>query len=475
VAEEEPAQVTATPPDTDPAADDCLALLRAHAPWLCAPELAVCVVGSQALRIACRRAGLTEPRPGDLDLAWGLDATAGAALLQRHGTLLPTTTGNQDRGTLALKLAGRRIEITTFRAGRPDAPVAARIAADVAERDMTIGAVAVELADGRVHDPQHGLQHWRERRIVAVGDPAARVREHPVRWLRYYRKAHELGFALDRPIRAVDLDPCLLLELPPEAVALELRAILLRCASPGRCLLELHEDGLLTTLAPELAPQFDGRPAGPQRWHPEVSQALHLVLALEQAARHADRLDERDRLAVLLAVLCHDLGKNLTEVADLPGHHGHEHAGLPLVRAFLARWPGLADPRATSLALDVCALHQQLRTFEELRHGTLAGLYERHFRARDYPIDLFARALAADEAGRLGCGETWAAAHRRVTDDLAWLRTAAGSVDAGAVRAAFPDDLERFRAALHEARSRAIAAHRRDRRDGGDGVTAAPT
>ena len=41
---------------------------------------------------------------------------------------------------------------------------------------------------------------------------------------------------------------------------------------------------LLQSLLPELASQFDGRPAGPQQWHPEVGQALHMILALEWAA-----------------------------------------------------------------------------------------------------------------------------------------------------------------------------------------------
>ena len=57
---------------------------------------------------------------------------------------------------------------------------------------------------------------------------------------------------------------------------LRLRTSLLDLDSPGRMLLELAEDGQLTALFPELAPQFDGRPAGPIRHHPEIGQGLHL-------------------------------------------------------------------------------------------------------------------------------------------------------------------------------------------------------
>lgn len=443
---------------------DTIAFLRAQAEWLFAPDLGTCLVGSQALALACRSAGEAGPRPVDLDLAWRPDVDAGAALLQDRAVFVATTEGNRARGTLAMKLGGRRIEITTLRGGEPGQSTAQRIAADLAERDMTIGALAFELANVRLHDPHGGLEHWRQKRIVPVGDPAQRVREHPVRWLRYYRKAHELGFALDRTIRSLQMPNETLLALPPEAIALELRAVLGHCASPGRCLLELHECGMLATLAPELTRQFDGRPAGPQRWHPEVSQALHLVLALEWAVARVASLDERDRMAVLVAVLCHDLGKGYTREADLPSHHGHERDGVPHVDRLLDRLPGLADPRTRTLARDVCALHVEVRHFDELRPGTLVDLYDGSFRAKDYPVDLFAIAVAADSAGRLGHAHAGAVIERQTAENLHWLRDVCGRVDAAALRQRFADDLDTFRSALHQERARLVADERRHRR-----------
>lgn len=457
MAEEEPAEVTASPADPAPGFV-ALPFLRAHAPWLFAPELGVCLVGSQALAHACRAASVPGPNPVDIDLAWPLDVAAGTALLQQHGVFVATTVGNQDRGTLAMKVGGRRLEVTTFRAANTTAPLGERIVADLGERDMTIGAIAVQLADERVHDPHQGLAHWQQRRIVPVGHPADRVREHAIRWLRYYRKAHELEFALDNEVRNLALDPQLLLALPREAVALELRAMLGKCRSPGRCLLELHEAGVLATLAPELDRQFDGRPAGPQRWHPEVSQALHLILALEWAVASTGHLDERDRLTVLIATLCHDLGKGYTKASAWPQHLGHEEGGVPHVEALLARWPSLIDQRGQTLAKHVCELHVRVRQFAELRAGTLAGLYDRFFRGKDYPVELFALAVAADSAGRLGFAHTGGELARNVAADLHWLRATCASVDATALRAQHPDDLERFRSALHEARAHAIHA-----------------
>ena len=448
----------------DAAPEDVLARLRSEAEWLFAPDLGTCLVGSQALALACRSAGETGPRPVEVALAWRLDVAAGTTLLQDRAVFVATTEGNRTRGTLAMKVGGRRVEITTLRGGEPGQSTNERIAADLAERDMTIGALAFELANARLHDPHGGHEHWRQRRIVPVGDVAQRVREHPVRWLRYYRKAHELGFAIDGTIRSLHLPTDVLLELPPEAIALELRAVLANCASPGRCLLELHECGVLAAIAPELVHQFDGRPAGPQRWHPEVSQALHLVLALEWAVTRIAPLDERDRMAVLVAVLCHDLGKGYTREDRLPSHHGHERDGLPHIDRLLDRLPGIADPRARTLARDVCALHGEVRHFDELRPGTLVDLYDTHFRAKDYPVDLFAISVAADSAGRLGHGDVGATVEHRTADDLNWLRAVCGSIDAGALRQRFADDLDAFRSALHQERARAVAEARRHRR-----------
>ncbi len=450
---------------TNPA-NDPTAQLRVAAPWLFAPDLGTCIVGSHALAIACARAGLPGPSPRDLDLAWTLDVDAGQRLLTQHDACVPTTVGSVDRGTIAAKIGGERIEITTFRGTDAATPLPQRIAADLGARDMSIGAIALELATGTLHDPSDGLADYRQRRIAAVGDPAARVREHPVRWLRYYRKAREWGFELDGAVRRLDLPPAILDALPTEAVTGELRAALLQCPSPGRFLLDLFEAGLLQHLAPELALQFDGRPAGPQRWHPECSQALHLILALEWAVAAGDALDDRDRLTLLVAVLGHDLGKGYTRGHEFPRHLGHEQLGLEPLDRLLQRFPGLADQRSRTLARAVCLLHAQVRDLRSLRSGTLARLYDEHFRAKDFPVALFALAVGADSGGRLGLADSGRAIQTQVEADLHWLRTTCERVDAAALRAAQPE-IAAFRAALHEARARAVGAALRRRDDDG--------
>ncbi len=438
------------------ATEDPRTLLRAAAPWLLPRELGTCIVGTAALAEACRRTETQGPRVGDLDLAWALDVASGERLLREHGVFVPTTEANRSRGTLACKLLGQRIEVTSYRGPDDRLPLDERLQQDLARRETTVGALAWRLEDDRIFDPLGGLTHYAEQRIVPCGDPRARVEEHPIRWVRWYRRAIEWGFDLEPSIRGLAPDPALLATIPREALAQELRATLARCASPGRVLLELHEAGILAHITPELAPQFDGRPAGPVRHHPEVSQALHVVLALEWAAERTARLSENDRVAVAVAVLCHDLGKNLTPPGRFPTHPGHERDGLAPLQALLLSLPGLADGSVRRLAEAVCALHLVIRDLGALRPGTLAGLYDDWFRNPDLQAELFALAIGADVGGRLGRAEAGDHVAAKVRNGVRWLRERCESIDAAALRAACGDDLEAFRSALHRSRAEAL-------------------
>jgi len=418
----------------------------------------VCAVGSVALAGACRRAGIAGPDAKDLDLSWALDPSAGSSLLEEKGVLHPTTEANRARGTLALKLSGQRIEITSFRgpATSSTTPMAQRIAADLRGRDMTVGALAWWLAEDKILDPLGGLEDWRRRRIVPVGDPEQRIREHPVRWLRYYRRAHQWGFDLDPRIRRVALDPGIVNDVPKEAIAAEIRAALLECTSPGRFFMELFETGILEHIAPELARQFDGRAAGPVRHHPEVSQALHLILSLEWITSHTTHLPDDDRAAAAVAVLCHDMGKGFTDVDSHPSHHGHENDGLKHLRELFSRLPGIADASTRRLAEAVCALHTQARGMENLRAGTRARLYERWFKDKEFPVHLFALALGADVGGRLDMSKAGEETAHKVERDLSYLRQRCQEVDVGNLFREFGGDTELFHAKRHEAFARAL-------------------
>jgi len=434
--------------------------LQEHAPWLFDPELGVCIVGSSALRIACDHAGINGPDAADLDLSWALDLSNGEARLRQHEVFVDTTAANRGRGTLAMKLEGVRLEITSFRGSDPSEPdLRTRILADLAERDMTVGALAFSLSGDEIFDPCHGLDDWTGQRVVPVGDPSDRIREHVIRWVRYYRRAHQWGFDLDPSIRKVSLKRSLIQTAPAEHVAAELREALADCSSPGRFLMELYECGLLQEITPELASQFDGRPAGPVRHHPEISQALHLTLALEWYSSHTLDLNKQDRNRVGFAVLCHDLGKGMTDPEDWPAHHGHENRGIEPLRSMLDRLPGLTDAAGRRLAEAVCSLHLVARKLPELRAATRAKIYDRYFRDKNFDARLFALAVGADSGGRLGRSDHGEETAARIESYIAWMRERCETVDAGKLWEAHKDDKDHFKSELHQAWSRALHQH----------------
>ncbi len=97
-------------------------------------------------------------------------------------------------GTIGARFAGLDLEITTYRAERydPDSrkPVVAfgdELRADLARRDFTINAMAVSLADRRLHDPFEGQADLRDQVLRTPLDPSVSFGDDPLRMLRAAR------------------------------------------------------------------------------------------------------------------------------------------------------------------------------------------------------------------------------------------------------------------------------------------------
>jgi tRNA nucleotidyltransferase/poly(A) polymerase len=442
-------------------------------PWLDQERLEVCVVGSQALAEACRREGVPGPEVKlDLDLAWRLDVAEGKQLFAEHGIEVTTTPNTEARGTLGAKISDTRVEITSFRGSGSTRDE--RIANDACLRDMTIGAVYWHLASDAIVDPLEGLDDWRAARIRACGSARERILEHPGRALRYLRKAVQFGFAIEPATRKAvrELGPEIAAGIPHEVLSEEIRRVLLTCSSPGVFFQMCEEERLLERLLPEIAPMFDGRPAGRTRHHPEVSQSLHVILCLAAAARVAERnqMSGNERVHLQLAVLCHDLGKGKTEPEDLPSHPGHEGGGVSLVHDLFERLPGLGGKRTRRLCATGAETHLLLADLRRYRFGTIVELFERCLFAVRDDFDNLARVVRCDREGRLtpaqlslptppGAAdrtEDFDAFEVRIRRDLhevdAILRTVSGEES----QRRFPDDPARLRADLHERRCVAL-------------------
>jgi tRNA nucleotidyltransferase (CCA-adding enzyme) len=266
-------------------------------------------------------------------------------------------------------------------------------------RDFTINAVMFDPFASAFIDPFGGQRDLQARVLRAVD--LRTVGEDPLRALRAVQLAARFGLTVDAET-ARQCASMPLAELPAERIFGEIQKLLLQARRPSLGLSLLREWGMLPVVAPELLPLI-GTPQDPE-WHPEGDVWVHTLLAMDQAVPLLAGLDTARALAVMLGVLCHDLGKPGT-TRMLEGRlrsYGHEEAGLPPTNALLDRWNVHRlhgyDVRAQVLGL--VGNHLKPGQFYDDRERVSDGAIRRL--ARKCEPDLLYRVARADCLGRTG-------------------------------------------------------------------------
>lgn len=262
---------------------------------------------------------------------------------------------------------------------------------DLRRRDLTINAIA-ESDSGEIVDPFGGRRDLEARVLRHVSDAFT---EDPVRVLRAarfaarfaplgFRVAEETMALMRRMVTSGEVDA-----LVPERVWQETERALGE-ERPQVFFDVLRACGALRTLYPEIDALF-GVPQ-PEKWHPEIDTGVHVMLALEFAARSGASTTVR------FAALMHDLGKGLTPRERWPAHHGHEEAGIPLIDAVARR---LKAPKAYhELAVLAARHHTVVHRALELKASTVLTLLESTDALRR--PERFAELLLACEADARG-------------------------------------------------------------------------
>ena len=113
-------------------------------------------------------------------------------LLRPHAAHLWTV--GERFGTIGAEVDGYTVEVTTYRSDlytegsrHPRVSFGESLEEDLARRDFTINAVAVEALTGEVMDPFGGRKDLESGVIRPVGDPLDRMRDDPLRMLRAVR------------------------------------------------------------------------------------------------------------------------------------------------------------------------------------------------------------------------------------------------------------------------------------------------
>jgi tRNA nucleotidyltransferase (CCA-adding enzyme) len=266
-------------------------------------------------------------------------------------------------------------------------------------RDFTINAMLFDPLAGELLDP-HGGRRDLEARVLRAVDPAT-FGEDPLRALRAVQMAARFELAV-HPATAELCARMPLRELPAERVFGEIEKLLLKAARPSLGLALLRAWGLLESVAPELLP-LAATPQDPE-WHPEGDVWVHTLMVVDRAAAELAGLERPRALTVMLAALCHDLGKPPTTKFE-DGRirsRGHEDAGVVPTLSLLERWNVHSllgyDVRAQVAAL--VAHHLKPGQLFDARDRVSDGAIRRL--ARKCEPDLLYRVARADCMGRTG-------------------------------------------------------------------------
>jgi tRNA nucleotidyltransferase (CCA-adding enzyme) len=213
-------------------------------------------------------------------------------------------------GTVTVPTPAGPCEVTTFRVERgyadarhPDeVAFVADLEPDLARRDFTVNAIAWDPVSNRVTDPFDGRRDLERALLRAVGDPLQRFREDGLRPVRAARFAATLEFEIEpETARALGDARDRVARVAVERIREEL-VKMLDARAPSRGFEVLRRSDLLSLLLPELAACV----AVPQNRYHAYDVYFHTLYTVDAAPR--------EKPAVRLAALFHDVGKPATRV-----------------------------------------------------------------------------------------------------------------------------------------------------------------
>ncbi len=255
-------------------------------------------------------------------------------------------------GTVTVILRGQHYEVTTLRGEgaytdgrRPDSVhFVDDIVADLARRDFTLNAIAIDPVDGHVIDPFDGQRDLAARTIRAVGDPRERFGEDGLGVLRAARFAATLECEVEPGTLAAMGDPRSLdvyRKVSPERVRDEWWKAM-GATRPSTAFQLMLDTGLLGVTCPELVESVGCE----QNKHHAFDVWGHAMACLDACA---------PRPVLRVAALLHDVGKprsrKMGEKTNDWTFYNHEKIGADMAEPILQRLKVSNEDRARVVRL----------------------------------------------------------------------------------------------------------------------------
>lgn len=283
----------------------------------------------------CVRDLILAREPKDWDIATN-------ATPEQIQTVFPDSFYENDYGTVGVKTGSEDlrlaiVEVTPYRVEsaysdkrRPDTVAfGTSLLEDLARRDFTINAIALDESKGHLVDPYEGQKDIKDKLVRAVGEARDRFSEDALRMLRAIRLVAELNFGIDGDTAsAISENSKHLSQVSRERVRDEFVRIL-NSKQPMMALVLAWQLGVIEYISPDLI-----RGVGVEQNQAHSYDVFeHLMRTMQHAA------DKDWNFDIRLAGLFHDISKPETRRWSKEKQqwtfHGHEVVGSRVTKKAL--------------------------------------------------------------------------------------------------------------------------------------------
>lgn len=262
---------------------------------------------------------------------------------------------------------------------------------DSSRRDLTLNSSYYDPIEDKYYDPQNGIKDLEEGIIRFVGDVRDRIKEDPIRILRFFRFVarypHMDAYWGDFDI--IEHGGHFLKDVSVERIFQELTKILLEFPKVA-----LTDFQVLLWCLKDIIPELYAMMSTHQnrQWHPESDVGTHTYQTLK-SLRIVNEV-------TVWASLLHDVGKVRTTRIDENGKitsHCHEHVGAEMAEEILRRLHC-----SNKFIKDVCFIvkqHMRIKGVARMRSGKV------HQLMMEENYDLLKEVSCADSMGAIGALE----------------------------------------------------------------------
>ncbi|WP_123506640.1 CCA tRNA nucleotidyltransferase [Frondihabitans sp. PhB188] len=243
-------------------------------------------------------------------------------------------------GTIAARIQGETVEITTYRSDvydgetrKPEVEFGDSLEGDLVRRDFTVNAMALRLPERVLVDPSGGVEHLLAKSLETPGTPEESFRDDPLRMMRAARFTAQLGFTVSEAVFAAMVDRARTLEIVSVERVNDELSKLLRSDDPVPGVRLLVDTGIAALILPELPAMMLERDE--HHHHKDVFE--HSLTVLEQAIGYEEERHPGTPpdLTLRIAALLHDIGKPATRRLEAGGvvtFHHHDVVGAKLAK-----------------------------------------------------------------------------------------------------------------------------------------------